>query len=171
MRNTIASLLSIIGAGNDRKALQDTLAPIVAQVNTQALNSAGLVISSTTTKAKIGASDFYATVRGRLLKIAAATDMPALSGTVTNAKFNVFVFYVNASGTVSSAMGAEAGTLGGVVFPDLPTDQALIGFVIINPTGTGNFVGGTTPLGDLTVVPNAVYISPIGAVDPTILYS
>ena len=171
MRNTIAQILTIVGAGNDRKALQDIFQYVGDTVSTLALSTAGLVISATTTKAKTGAADFYAMVRGRLLKIAAGTDMPVLSGTVTNAKFNVFVFYVNGAGTVSSAMGTEAGALGGVLFPDLPLDQALIGFVIINPTGTGNFVGGTTPLGDATVVPNAVYISPIGACDPTILYS
>jgi hypothetical protein len=35
----------------------------------------------------------------------------------------------------------------------------MIGFVIVNPTGTGDFVGGTTDLDDATVAPNAVYVN------------
>jgi hypothetical protein len=42
----------------------------------------------------------------------------------------------------------------------------MVGFLIIHPSGTGNFVGGTTALDDATVVPNAVYVSPTGAFDP-----
>ena len=56
-----------------------------------------------------------------------------------------------------------------VKWPPLPAGKALVGFVVINPTGTGNFVGGTTALDDATVVPNAAYVSCGGAFDPTIL--
>ena len=84
---------------------------------------------------------------------------------------NVFCFWVNAAGTTSVAMGTEGSTLGAVKFPDFPVGSAHIGFVIINPTGAGPFVGGTTALGDVTVVPNAVYISPLGSFDPSILFS
>ena len=42
-------------------------------------------------------------------------------------------------------------------------------FVIIHPTGTGDFVGGTTPIDDATKVPNAVYANTQGAFDPTAL--
>jgi hypothetical protein len=96
----------------------------------------------------------------------AASDMAALSGTVTNAKFNVFVFGVNSAGTLTTTMGTEAATLGGVVFPSLADGVVAIGFVIINPTGTGNFVGGTTALDDGTVVPNAVYVNTVGEFFP-----
>ena len=47
--------------------------------------------------------------------------------------------------------------------------KALIGFVVINPTGTGNFVGGTTPLDDATVVPNAAYVNTTEGFDPTVI--
>ena len=89
----------------------------------------------------------------------AASDMAALVGTVTNAKFNVFVFTVNAAGTLGVQMGTEAATLGAVVFPTVADGKVVIGFLIVNPTGTGNFVGGTTNLDDATVVPNAVYVN------------
>jgi hypothetical protein len=120
---------------------------------------------------KTGAADYYASVKGVLVKITAGTDMPVLVGTVTNAKFNVFCFFVDSAGTTSVAMGTEGATLAALKWPDFPINKAPIGWVLINPTGTGNFVGGTTALGDVTVVPNAVYMSPVGAVDPTLLYA
>jgi hypothetical protein len=96
----------------------------------------------------------------------AASDMAALAGTVTNAKFNVFVFSVNAAGTLATQMGTEAATLGAVVFPTVADGSVVLGFVIVNPTGTGNFVGGTTALDDATVVPNAVYRDLVGEFFP-----
>lgn len=89
----------------------------------------------------------------------AAADMAALSGTVTNAKFNVFVFTVDASGTLKSYMGTEGSTRAGVLWPTVADGEAVIGFIEVNPTGTGNFVGGTTALDDATVVPNVVYVN------------
>ena len=100
-----------------------------------------------------------------LVKLAAA-DLPALVGTVVNAMFNVFVFTVNAAGTTKTYMGTAGATLGAVVFPTFLDGEVPLGFVIINPTGTGNFVGGTTNLDDGTVVPNAVYINTVGEFFP-----
>lgn len=123
------------------------------------LSTGGLVIhGSASTLAKV-ATLCKALVNGVLVSIAANTDMPALVGSVTNTKFNVFCFYINSTGTVSVLMGTEGATIGAIVFPTTPADNACIGFVIINPTGTGAFVGGTTALDDATVVPNAVYVN------------
>jgi hypothetical protein len=96
----------------------------------------------------------------------AAADTSALAGTVTNAKFNVFVFTLNAAGTFTSYMGTEGAALLNVVFPTTLDGECPIGFVIVNPTGTGNFVGGTTALDDATVVPNAVYVNTVGEFFP-----
>jgi hypothetical protein len=86
-----------------------------------------------------------------------AADTSALVGTVTNAKFNVFVFTLNAAGTFHTYMGTEGAAVSNVVFPTIPDGEVSVGWVIVNPTGTGNFVGGTTALDDGTVVPTAVY--------------
>ena len=93
-------------------------------------------------------------------------DCAALAGTVTAAKFNVFVFTVNVSGTLHTYMGTEGAALVNVVFPAIPDGEVVIGFVIVNPTGTGNFVGGTTVLDDATVAPNAAYVDTIGTFLP-----
>jgi hypothetical protein len=100
--------------------------------------------------------------------MAATTNMAALSGSVTNARFNVYVYMIDSAGTLTSAMGTEGATLAAVLFPDIPAGKAVIGFLIVNPTGTGPFVGGTTALDDATVVPNAQHISLVSGFDPSI---
>lgn len=170
MNDTLTRYLSTIADGSDALTLRSVLAPVFDRLSTQTLTSAGLVIKAALSAlAKTGASVTYLSVQGKLASIAAATDMPALSGTVTNAKFNVFAFFQDSAGTRTSAMGTEGATLGAVVFPPLPVGKALIGFVVINPTGAGNFVGGTTTLDDAGVVPNAAYVSNVGPFDPTTL--
>lgn len=121
------------------------------------LNSAGLAIGTSAKPDVKIANTTYAYIEGVLVK--KTTAEIDLSGTVTNAKFNVYVLSINSAGTVTASMGTEASTLAGVAFPTLADGSAMIGFVIVNPTGTGNFVGNTTDLDDATVVPNAVYIN------------
>jgi len=172
MNDTLMRVLQSIPDVKIQRHLENALRPIVDRLSTQALASAGLEIAGTTTLAQIGASStFHAVVKGKLITIAAGTDMPALSGTVTADAYNVFCFFVDEAGTVTSIMGTEGSTRALVKFPAFPESKALIGFVVINPTGTGNFVGGTTALGDATVVPNAQYISPLGPMDPRVLIS
>lgn len=125
-------------------------------------NSAGLAIKTSSSALAKSANAVYANVGGTLVTKAAG-DMPALSGTVTADAFNVFSFFIDAAGTLTTVMGTEGATLAEVVMPRSTSERALVGFVVINPTGTGNFVGGTTALDDGTVVPNAVYVNNVGA--------
>jgi hypothetical protein len=127
-------------------------------ITNKLLVSGALAIhGSASALAKTAATAYYM-IDGQLYSKAAA-DMPALVGTVTNAKFNVFVFTANAAGTLKSYTGTQAATLGGVVFPTVADGEASLGFIIVNPTGTGDFVGGTTALDDATVVPGVVYVN------------
>lgn len=151
----------------DSRHLFLVLQGVYERLRTQTLGSAGLAIKAGGSALAKAGSLVYCSVRGKLVKIAANTDMAALSGTVTNAKFNVFVFTVDTAGTLYTQMGTEGATLAAIKWPSIDQERAIIGFVIINPTGTGNFVGGTTPLDDATVVPNAAYVNTQGAFDPT----
>lgn len=171
MKDTITRFLAGVANSSDREALRAILTPIADRCSTQTLTSPGLAIKSAGQAIVKAGSAFYACVQGILVTKAANTDMAALSGTVTNAKFNVFCFFIDSAGTLTSAMGTEGAALGSVKWPEPPTGKAMIGFVIINPTGTGNFVGGTTALDDATVVPNAVYVNTVGDFDPTVLVS
>jgi hypothetical protein len=135
-----------------------------ATVNCLLVSGALAIHGSSSALAKF-ASTIYFMIDGQCYSKATA-DCAALAGTVTNAKFNVFVFSVNAAGTLATQMGTEAATLGAVVFPAVADGSVAIGFVVINPTGTGNFVGGTTQLDDGTVVPNAAYVNTVGEFFP-----
>jgi hypothetical protein len=131
-------------------------------------STAGLAIGTTTTKAKI-ATAFKALIDGAYVHKAVTDDAYTLSGTVTNAKFNVFVLTINAAGTCTARMGTEGSTRSAIVWPTIPDGEVIVGFIEINPTGTGNFVGGTTALNDGTVVPNAVYVNTPFPFNPNIL--
>ena len=148
-------------AGDESKAraLRTLFRQLSIADSAYCLTSAGLVIKGVGNVLAKAGSAFYAIAGGKLVTKTANTDMAALSGTVTNAKFNVFVYYIDSAGNLTSAMGTEGATLAAVVFPLTPEGKAAIGFTVINPTGTGNFVGGTTALDDATVVPNAAYIN------------
>lgn len=152
-------------------AAQVLATPLVAigdRLSAQCLTSAGLAIHGAASPLVKAGSAYYATAQGVLVKGAAA-DLPALVGTVSHGAFNVYAFFIDRAGNVTTEMGTEGATLGAVAWPNIPQGQAMIGFVIVNPTGTGNFVGGTTALDDATVVPNAVYVNTTGAFDPTVL--
>jgi len=106
-------------------------------------------------------------VGGILRQVASGTSMAALVGTVTNAAYNVFVFSVDKSGVLYTQMGVQSTALTGVKFPSVQENRTVLGFIIIHPTGAGNFVGGTTAFDSVTVVPNATFINTIGAFDPS----
>lgn len=135
-----------------------TLGKIQSEFTDTIFTSTAIAIGTTTTKVKTATATrfFINDVYGLL---AATDDFWTLSGTVTNAKFNVFVLYITSAGVAGSIMGTEGATRATVVMPAVPANCAIVGFVEINPTGTGNFVGGTTALTDATVVPNAVYVN------------
>lgn len=156
---------SVAGMSNatDRSIMSKVQSAIVDQL----LSSGGLAIGSTSTADVRIANTCHALINGDLVRRTAVE--VDLVGTVTNARFNVYVIVMNSAGTCSSIMGTESTTIGGVVFPTIPANNAVVGFVIINPTGTGNFVGNTTALSDATVVPNAVYINTVGTFNPNVL--
>lgn len=155
MPKTITTSVGGLADAGVRAALLDLQSAVVDVL----LSTGGLAIKAGGGVLVKAATLCKALVNGVLISIAANTDMAALSGTVTNAKFNVFVFSITSAGTTTTTMGTEGATLGAVVFPQVPADSAVIGFIIVNPTGTGNFVGGTTALDDATVVPNVVYVN------------
>lgn len=168
MIGTINQHLAGVPDVGSRHSIRIPMRSIGARLSSQTLTSGALAIKTGGSALARTTALWVGTVSGALgTKV--ASDMAALVGTVTNARFNVYSFFIDRAGNLTSAMGAESTTLAGVMFPQLAEGAAQIGFVIINPTGTGNFVGGTTPLDDATVVPNAVYVNTVGAFDATVL--
>lgn len=90
-------------------------------------------------------SAFTGIVGGLPVQSGASGDFPALSGTISDGYYNVYCFYINQSGTLSSTMGTQATTLDGVVFPATPSGKCMVAFITVYTTGA-SFIGGTTAL-------------------------
>lgn len=164
MSANIERRLASFSNPSHKRGLEKLFQPAIDGSLTQALNSAGLVITGAGgTTAKIGASDFYAIVDGKLVKIAASTSMPALTGLNQSAGvFNVYCFFVDVSGNVTVKQGRESAAIGTVQWPDFPSGQSLIGILLI--TYASAFTGGTTALDTATTV----YLSPTGDLFPSL---
>lgn len=164
MLNTVAQQIAALAADGDRKALRPIINALADRMSSQALATAGLVIKAGGgVLAKIGATAFQGVAAGKHVSIAAATDMPALTGlSITAAKFNVAVFYIDSAGTVTVGFGTEGATAAAVKFPQTPEKKAIVGYLMI--TYASAFTGNTTALDTATTL----YISPVGAFDPSI---
>ncbi len=166
MLDTVRRYLAGMASQKDARSVRAVVDPMADRSSSLALNSAGLAIKSGgSALAKIGATDFYACVKGVIVKIAASTDMPALTGlNITALKYNVICFFVDSAGTVTASMGTEGAALGNIVWPQFPLNQAMIGCLIITYAST--FTGGSTPLDTATTV----YINGnTGGFDPRVL--
>ncbi len=151
-------------SGKGKFNLLEILGSIGDRFSSCAVSSAGLLIKSgTSTLAKTGSAVTNLVANGIPVAIAASTDMPALVGTITAGSFNVFCFFIDSASVVTVAMGTEATTLAGVVFPPFPAGKALVGFLTVTYAST--FTGGSTPLDTATTT----YNSPTGAWDPSVL--
>ena len=165
MNDTLTRWLSEVGSAKDRAHLREILKPIVDRLSCQSHSSAGLEITAGGgTTAQIGSgSTWHGVVKGKSLTIAAGTDMPALSGSITAAYYNVFCFFIDSAGTKTSAMGVEGTTRALVTFPPIPEGKTMIGYLVV--TYASAFTGGTTPLDTATTV----YVNVLGAFDPSCL--
>lgn len=150
-------------------ALRAALTKIQGYVVDGAFNSAGLAIgSSSKPKIKI-VNTVYAYIDGVFVTKTTAELTLTTAHSVTNAKYNVLIVSLNSAGTATVTAGTEGASLDAVVAGVPPIGDVVLGFVIIHPTGTGNFVGGTTNLDDATVVPNAVYVNTVFPFNPAAL--
>lgn len=169
MRNTMGKWLEGVTNQTWGNVLRSLFQPLYDRYSSRALTTAGLAIKAGASPVVKAGTSSYFLANGVLRNVAANTDMPALVGTVTNATFNVFCFFIDQTGALVSAIGTGGASLQALQFPQFPVKNALIGFIIVNPTGAGDFVGGTTALDDGTVIPNVVYVNSTSGFDPYVL--
>ena len=165
MLDTMIRYLEGVHPSNGRHNLREIMTPPIDRLSSQPVTTAGLLIGAGNLTAQIGAADCIALAAGTLVKITAGTLMPPLTGcNVPAANFNVACFYVNRAGVLTMAPGIAATTLAAVKFPAPRKNEALLGFLIINPIGF--FQGGTA---SLTLAVTVNYVSLLGGCDPTAL--
>lgn len=147
-------------------ALRSALGNIQTYIGNGIFNSGGLAIGSGSKKKIKIANTVYAIVNSVLVAKTTAELTLTTAHNVSNAAFNILVVSMDSAGTCTVTAGTEGASLAAVVVPTIPQTNVVLGFVIINPTGTGGFVGGTTDLDDGTVVPNAVYVNTVYPFNP-----
>jgi hypothetical protein len=167
MQDTVSNYLDGVQSETTRRAVRIPMKAIADRLSCQATSTAGLVVTATTGHyvPKTGSAAFAGVVQGVPVAIAGGTDMPALVGTITATKYNIFCFFIDRASVVTSAMGIEGATLAAVKFPPFPEGKTLVGYIVVTYAST--FTGGSTALDTATTV----YVSPVGAFDPTVLAS
>ena len=166
MQDTLNRYLGQVSAHIDRAALKAILEPIVDLLSCQSMISATILPSVGAVTTKMGSVAWYGMASGIPVTIAATTVLPALVGTIAQNTFNVYAYYIDSAGTVTSQMGTAGATLAAVKFPVRPAGKALVGASLFNPT-TGAFIGGTT-LADAANT-NHVGLNVLGGFDQTSL--
>lgn len=136
--------------------LGNVLAELLALANdvrsrlmTCGMSSPALVIKTGGSTLVKASNAFLANVAGVIVRKPAATDMPALSGTLATAKSAAWAFYIDATGTLSvSTKTADAASHDAAValLPQNAAGKALIGVLVLDNATGSNFVGGTTAL-------------------------
>jgi hypothetical protein len=165
MQGTITRAVGALPEGSGKTSLRRLLRAIGSRMSSQATATAGLVIKTGgSALAKTGSTAYAGVVNGVPVAIAASTDMPALTGIDFSAgAYRIVCFFIDAGSTVTAVAGAEGATLAAAKFPDFPANKALVGYLVI--TYASAFTGGSTALDTATTV----YVSPVGAFDPSIL--
>src|SRR5947209_12482018 len=107
------------GVSTSDQNLINALTKLQKPLSRQVLNSGGLAIKTAGSALAKTASTINVLFDGTLVS-KAASDMTALSGTVTNVKFNVFVFTIDSAGTLRTRMGTEGASLATLAFPAIP---------------------------------------------------
>ena len=168
----LAEITGAIADKNDGALVRRALQGLYDRMSSQIFASAGIAQATTTTKVKIG-SPVVGIAGGVPVSLATASgdNLWTLSGVVADGKTNVFCLYLDAAGTATTAMGAEAttvvaGTLNNSIkFPPLPEKKIMVGFVVVSCSG-GAFTGGTSNIataGNFTVT----FVNTVGMFDPT----
>lgn len=157
-----------------QKLLNDVLDGIVDDMNTIAnkthknmvFNTAGLAIKTGGSAIAKTANIITAVIDGVLVSKAAA-DCAALVGTIAAAKKGLFVFTLKADGTFTTRAGSlTAATLAALTWPTIPSDEVVVGFLIVQNGTASDFVGGTTAL-DATDI-TTTYVNTPFTFNPTL---
>jgi hypothetical protein len=128
------------------------------------LNSPGLAIKAGASPTVKAANGYFAYFEGTTV-FKAASDMPALSGTIANTNKGLVVFTLKSDGTLTARKGGyDVASYAALVWPTVPDGEIPLGAVIIE-NGTGStFTGGTTALDTASLT--VTYISMFGPILP-----
>lgn len=147
---------SVANAGRDSLAW-DVVKQLNAMAQCRCLRAPGLRIKGGSASPTAQNANTFEALVGGVPVQKASSDMAALVGTVTNGEYGAWLFTIDSGGTLGVTALATAATLAALVLPSVDLTKTVIGGLLVHPTGTGDFVGGTDDLDDATITPNAVF--------------
>ena len=149
--------------GMDQVGLYNTVASLKGVSENAVLGSAGLAIGTTSTEAVLVANTtpflidgvFYSKTSAEVKFTATTHDIAATSET----KEAYYVYSINSAGTVTVTMGVIAPEGYGALpdYTDLPSDQAILGYLKLVVNSGQTFDARTTALDNSTVLKSATY--------------
>ena len=127
--------------------------------------AAGAFTTGGTVTPSTAATTTVAVINGQTVTIAASTATPTWTTAMSIAanSFLVVLTTVKAGGTMTNYLSNNPTSVGSLVYPVIPANEAVVGGIFLAPTVT--FTGGTTLLNAANV--NAVVLSAVGGLYPT----
>lgn len=115
--------------------------------NSTVLSSFGLTATASAALGKTGATAAWALVNGVAVKVAASTNLPAITtaSSMTTGQKTAIGYFVDSAGTITAVPGAVVASAAALPMPASTSSNVVcIGYIIIEAATT--FTGGTTAL-------------------------
>lgn len=148
---------------SNTKSLVNDLA---MRAKNQCLSSAGLQANGTQTKTT-ATSNTFAVVNGGMVAIGSSTSITGALGTTAvgtaTGTHQIYIITTNSSGVLSSTEGTPGNGTSSVVLPNIPENQAMLGFLWLYGTGATAFLPGTHSVASGTI--SVSYVNTVGMVD------
>ena len=152
------------------KDLTKLLEGVMSALSSRTIDTPVLAIGSSSTAKVLITNAVLVFVNGKIVLVPASTTAGTeapLTGTIADGYINMYGIYVDAAGTLSSALGTPtliANGIGGVIPPPTPLKKTCLGYVTVSTTGAA-FTGGTTALSAGTATD--LYYNVAGPCDPS----
>ena len=145
---TLSQVVYGIADSADKVAVYNALKGIYDRLSSVCLSTAGLAIKTGSSLLVSVKTACKVLADGKLVTVG-TQDCAVLAGTITATYYNVFCFFCDSAGTLTTAMGTEAATLAAVKFPPIPEKKAMVGFITILAGDSNAFIGNDATSGVL----------------------
>ena len=139
---------------------------LAMRAKTQCLTSAGLAGTSTKVRT-LNTGDTYTLVNGAIVVLGSSTQHSNALGTTAvgtaTGTHQIYILTVASDGTVTATQGTASNATATVTVPNIPENQAMLGFLWLYASGTTAFLPGTHSVTWATVTAN--YVNTQGMVD------
>ena len=148
--------------GNIKSLVND----LAMRAKTQCLTSAGLAGTSTKVRT-LNTGNTFAVVNGAIVVLGSSTQHSNTLGTTAvgtaTGTHQIYIMTVSSGGTVTATEGTPSNATATVSLPNIPENQAMLGFLWLYGSGSTAFLPGTHSVTWATVTAN--YVNTLGMID------